>query len=243
MIDIFFIKLMSGDDLIGAVSDETSVKLLKGCVMRLLMLIATKCYNKFDETMFENEAADSSTATGASDTHATGGGGGGGGGGGADAANTRRFWVPALESVIGNHAYTRFASLLSSLQSLCNKEMIYMLVVIIMFEPSTATLDADERRIVEQVHRRYSSALYSYMCDYLGVDNATEKNKRISSELGKLSDLARWFERSLFHHSNFDAVRPLIRELFNLPTASAPDDASSSSSLLTSPRVASSPIL
>ena len=189
---VSFVKLVD-----ESVSTPTLQKLITASPMRAALLVAAKCYNKSDQTLFEENTSASHPSS-----------------------PKQRFELSKLASVIGKNSLAQFIVTMESLQSICNHDMFYMLIVMSMFEPDNEALFDEERRLVAKVHQRFSSAMCAYMSERSPIATS-ETRKKLSKGLDTLTELARSLTHKLVRYARGKPVSELTSEIFSLTTMQA----------------------
>jgi hypothetical protein len=87
-------------------------------------------------------------------------------------------------------------------------------MLVVLFDPQNELLDENEKNLIEELQNKYITLLYSYICDTQGASHAEFTFKRLIVELNKISDLSKLFERAVVEKSNYESVRPLMKEIF-----------------------------
>lgn len=103
---------------------------------------------------------------------------------------------------------------------------IKILLLIILFDPNNENLMPHEKGQIIKLQNKYVTLFHAYMCDNFGVTKGVITFKSILYEMNKVNDLAQWFEQTVAEKSNYEYVRPLMKEVFNLPSVEATPPAS-----------------
>ena len=190
---------------------DIMVKLLKQSMMSLLQIHGINSYNK-EENSFKQPFTDDVP-----------------------------FSAESLESVYGEEVYKITMEITRNMYDLCNRDMTYIkvLMLIVLFDPLNENLTLKEKRIVSELQNKYVTLIYAYMCESFGASTAELTFKGMIFELNKVNELSRWFEKAVVEKSNYEYVRPLMKEVFSFPTDSTPP--MSSASFYTSSSSSSNP--
>lgn len=190
---------------------DIMVKLLKQSMMSLLQIHGINSYNK-EENSFKQPFTDDVP-----------------------------FSAESLESVYGEEVYKITMDITRNMYDLCNRDMTYIkiLMLIVLFDPLNENLTLREKRIVSELQNKYVTLIYAYMCESFGTSTAELTFKGMIFELNKVNELSRWFEKAVVEKSNYEYVRPLMKEVFSFPTDSTPP--MSSASFYTSSSSSSNP--
>jgi hypothetical protein len=186
---------------------DLMVKLLKHNMMSLLQIHGVNSYNKSDNTFKEPNTDDTP------------------------------FSANSLEIVYGPEIYKLIMSITLNLYSYCQKDMIHIkiLMLIVLFDPSNENLDENEKLLVARLLNKYISLLYSYMNEKIGNEKASYLFKSVLFEVNRCKDLALWFERAVIEKSNYDYIRPLMKEVFSFPNDTPPSSISTNVSSISIP--------
>jgi hypothetical protein len=191
---------------------DLMVKLLKQNMMSMLQIHGVNSYNK-EENTFKEPTTDDTP-----------------------------FSASSLVQVYGEEIYNFSISITKNLYDLCNNDMNYIkiLMLILIFDPLNENLTNDEKKIVSNLQNKYVTLMYAYMRENLGSPKAELTFKGIIYEINKVNILANWFEKTVVEKSNYEYVRPLMKEIFSFPSGSTPTASSASSpadlSIKNSPR-------
>ena len=190
---------------------DIMVKLLKQSMMSLLQIHGINSYNK-EENSFKQPFTDDVP-----------------------------FSAESLESVYGEEVYKITMDITRNMYDLCNRDMTYIkiLMLIVLFDPLNENLTLREKRIVSELQNKYVTLIYAYLCESFGTSTAELTFKGMIFELNKVNELSRWFEKAVVEKSNYEYVRPLMKEVFSFPTDSTPP--MSSASFYTSSSSSSNP--
>ena len=82
-----------------------------------------------------------------------------------------------------------------------------------LFDPSNVQLEEAEKIQVSELLNKYMSLLYVFMRERMGVENAAYVFKAMLFECNRINDLAVWFEKAVHEQSNYDYIRPLMKEV------------------------------
>ncbi len=169
---------------------DTMVKLLKQNMMNLLQVHGVISFNKQDNTFKEPDTDDTP------------------------------FSAESLQAVYGPEIYQFSMNITRNLYDLCDDDMVFIkiLMLIVIFDPLNASLNADEKALISKLQNKYVALIYSYMRDKFGSPKAELMFKGMVFELSKVSELSRCFERAIAQKSNSEYVRPLMKEVFSFPS-------------------------
>lgn len=76
-----------------------------------------------------------------------------------------------------------------------------------------------ERGQIVKLQNKYVTLFHAYICENFGREKGSITFKSIIYEMNKVNDLAAWFEKVVAEKSNYEYVRPLMKEVFGLPGA------------------------
>jgi hypothetical protein len=170
------------------------VKLLKQNMMSLLQIHGVNSYNKEENTFKEPNTDDTP------------------------------FSAESLVPVYGDEIYNFSISITRNLFDLCNSDMTYVkiLMLIVIFDSTNENLTQEEKKVVSSLQNKYVTLIYAYMREMLGSPKAELTFKGIIYEINKVNMLANWFERTVVEKSNYEYVRPLMKEIFSFPLGNTP---------------------
>lgn len=180
---------------------DLMVKLLKQSMMSILQIHGVNSYNKLDDTFKEPDTDDSP------------------------------FAAQSLEAVYGTEVYKITIGITQNLYELCSADMTYikMLMLITVFDPINPNLTEEEKNYITKIQNKFVSLFYAYMCENYGVEKAGLVFKGIMFEVGKIGDLAKFFEKAVVEKANYEYVRPLMKEVFSFPNDNTPPSSNNSS--------------
>jgi len=172
---------------------DLMVKLLKRNMMNLIQIHGVNSYNRKEDIFKEPDSDDAP------------------------------FSASSLESIYGPDIYKLTIGITQNLYDLCDGDMTYIkiLLLIVIFDPMNDTLSDEERLQIVRLQNKYVTLLHAFLCDSFGKDKGAITFKSLLYEMNKVNDLAQWFERVVAEKSNYEYVRPLMKEVFSLPTQSA----------------------
>lgn len=197
---IFYFKLISD---FRNLDHDLMVKLLKQNMMNIIQLHGINSYNKADNSFKEPDTDDTP------------------------------FSAESLQSVYGEDVYKKIINITVNLYDLCHGDMVYikLLMLVILFDPQNDLLTSDEKVFIKSLQDKYLNLMYASLCEKLGCTNkAGLVLKGMLFEANKISDLARWFERTVQEKSDSEYVRPLMKEVLSLPQDNTPPSSIVSSS-------------
>nr|ASL70576.1 nuclear receptor [Brachionus plicatilis] len=207
---IFYFKLISD---FRNLNHDLMVKLLKQNMMTIIQIHGINSYNKQENSFKEPDTDDTP------------------------------FAADSLKSVYGDEVYHKIITITVNLHDLCQGDLVYikLLMLIILFDPINDTLNASERVMIKSLQEKYMNLTFASLCDRLAC--AAKANLVLKSmlfEVNKISDLARWFERTVVERSDSEFVRPLMKEIFSFPSDHTPPSSINSSSASSSVQSVSS---
>ncbi len=173
---------------------DLMVKLLKQNMMSLLQIHGVNSYNKEDNSFKEPDTDDTP------------------------------FSAQSLEAVYGSEIYNFSISITRNLYDLCSSDMNYIkiLMLVIIFDPTNESLQENERKLISQLQNKYVTLMYAYIHENMGLPKSELTFKGIAYEINKVNLLASWFERTVLEKSNYEYVRPLMKEIFSFPMGNTP---------------------
>lgn len=163
------------------------VKLLKHNMMSLLQVHGVNSYDRVNKTFQE---------PGTDDTP---------------------FAADSLRDVYGAQIYELIMTINENLHATSNGDMTHvkLIMLIVVFDPSNPNLSESERSRVSELLDKYVGLLHAYMNDKFGTERTQYLFKEILFEVNRIGDLAAWFERTVAENSNYDYIRPLMKEVFS----------------------------
>ncbi|CAF0817244.1 unnamed protein product [Brachionus calyciflorus] len=103
-------------------------------------------------------------------------------------------------------------------------------MLIILFDPNNENLSNDEKLFIKSLQNKYMNLTYASLCDQFGCSSkANLVFKGMMFEVSKISDLGRWFEKTVVEKSDSEFVRPLMKEVFSFPSDHTPPSSIASS--------------
>lgn len=131
------------------------------------------------------------------------------------------FAASSLESIYGPDIYKLTIGITKNLFGLCDGDTTYIkvLLLIVLFDPMNDQLTDTERDQIIKLQNKYVTLFHAYMCENFGKEKGSITFKSIIYEMNKVNDLAAWFEKVVAEKSNYEYVRPLMKEVFSLPGA------------------------
>jgi len=126
------------------------------------------------------------------------------------------FTAESLKTAYGEELYEITMSITNNLYDLCkgNMTLVKLVMLVVLFDPQNELLDDNEKNLIEELQNKYITLLYSYICDTQGASHVEFTFKSLIVELNKISDLSKLFERAVVEKSNYESVRPLMKEIF-----------------------------
>jgi hypothetical protein len=173
---------------------DLMVKLLKHNMMSLLQIHGVNSYNIKENTFQEPNTDDTP------------------------------FSANSLEIVYGPEIYKLIMSITTNLYNFSQNDMthIKILMLIVLFDPSNENLSKCENHDVKKLMYKYISLLYSFMKENFGKEKSAFLLKAFLFEVNRINDLACWFEKAVIEKSNYDFIRPLMKEVFSIPSDTSP---------------------